>query len=636
MSKSGTEGVIALVDQETGWATGDPGPWYVTTSNDINKPYITIEGTTYPDNGRQVYGGGDLVSVPRDQAQGTTPPLISILAHELGHTLWFPHSFRFDPFKYDNPMDIMSDAEAAPGLQVGTIALNRYAAGWIDPEDVEIYRGTGISRYLLAPPGQTGTQMLVLQSADGGFITLAARVRKSHDSGLPKEGVESYFVDTATSNCGGDRLPPCFGLERPTQALVVKPTVPLDFTDGVGHVMGVGDAYIFGEISVRVVERQGDRFIVEVNDELSALKTAQGLGPPPVNLQPLDGFYNEAYDKDPLNLIAGYDTATYYSLGNDQWEVWICRTPDGYLDINPREAVSWLETRIVPYFGRLSGNRYRPVFSIGGSVEVSIYEDLEYGNCGTIVGDKIRERDTDFPEGVLLIADKVTYEYFGSLGDNDLTQQSVLRTYATTYPESNREIYLGGQLFVGPEAVDLTRVSEYDKTLLTDDESRSLTVIAHELGHALGFPHSLLYSEYNNSMDIVSRVEDRTVLGVGTIAINRYAAGWIDTSGVKIYEGQGIQSYRLRPPGDGGTQMLAIRSDGSGYLTLGARVRKDIDLSIPKEGVEVYLVDEQSSECSHFWSCVWTGRNTRAVVSPTTTGMSTRRTSKPSPGWGYR
>ena len=134
------------------------------------------------------------------------------------------------------------------------------------------------------------------------------------------------------------------------------------------------------------------------------------------------------------------------------------------------------------------------------------------------------------------------------------------------------------------------------------------------MGHALGFPHSQRFGEYDNPMDIMSRVDDRTKLKVGTAAINRYAAGWIDPSEVAIYGGEGTHRYKLSPLGDGGTQMLVIRSDGSGYLTLGARVRKGIDLLIPEEGVEVYFVDEQSPECPHFWSCVWTGRPTRAVV----------------------
>ena len=260
-----TEGVVTIADQETTFARGDPGRWWRIRSEDSSR--LELAGTLFPANGRSVNAGGNFFSVPSDQAEGATPPEISIIAHELGHTLWFPHSYRIDPGEYDNPMDIMSDAEAAPGLQVGTIAINRYAAGWIDQDEVEVYPGEGKVRYALAPPGDDGTQMLVLRSGEGGFMTLGARVRKGYDTGLPKEGVESYFIDNETAICGGPVNVPCFGLLRPTQALAANPTVPPDFDNELAHVMGVGDGFTtWNNVSVTVVERSGDDFIVEVSD----------------------------------------------------------------------------------------------------------------------------------------------------------------------------------------------------------------------------------------------------------------------------------------------------------------------------------------------------------------------------------
>ncbi|MDE0230706.1 MAG: S-layer homology domain-containing protein [bacterium] len=262
--ESATEGVVTIADQETTFARGDPGGLVRYRSGELE--WLALRGTSFPDNGRSVNAGGNLFSAPSDQAEGATPPQISIIAHEFGHALWFPHSYRIDPGEYDNPMDIMSDAEAAPGLQIGTIAINRYAAGWIDQDEVEVYPGEGKSRYVLAPPGDDGTQMLVLRSSEGGFMTLGARVRKGYDTGLPKEGVESYFIDTVTPHCGQGDLPPCFGLSRPTRA-VHNPTVPLDFDDELAHVMGVGDGFTtWNNVSVTVVERSGDDFIVEVTD----------------------------------------------------------------------------------------------------------------------------------------------------------------------------------------------------------------------------------------------------------------------------------------------------------------------------------------------------------------------------------
>lgn len=558
--------------------------------------------------------GGGLFSVPSDQAEGTTPPLISIIAHEFGHTLWFPHSYRLDPGEYDNPMDIMSDAEAAPGLQVGTIAINRYAAGWIDQDEVEVYAGEGKTRFVLAAPGDTGTQMLVLRSGDGGYMMLGARVKKGYDAGLPREGVESYFIDTETPFCGrGDHLP-CFGLDRPTQAVAINPTVPLDFHDEIGHVLQVGGGYMYGDISVRVVDRRGDTFVVEVADE--PLNMVGDLSPP-VNTETLSGFYEGAHDADPLGLIAGYDVTTTYTLDDDVWEVWICKASDGYLDLSPEHAISILESEVVPYFERLSENRYRPVFRAGGSVEFTPNEYTESGNCETLVGEIIEERDSGTaPEGVLLFVDKVTFESSGGIGDKDRRQSAVLALHAETYPANNRDVRVWGTAVTTPDIIRWEMVPDWARSYLDEDRLGDFATVAHEIGHALGLPHSPRFSDYDNPMDLMSRVEDDRKLNVGTIAINRYAAGWIDPSEVAIYGGEGTHRYKLSPSGDGGTQMLVIRSGGSGYLTLGARVRKGVDLGIPGEGVEVYLIDEQSPDClfMHFFSCVWERRPTRAVI----------------------
>ena len=72
------------------------------------------------------------------------------------------------------------------GLVAGTIAANRYAAGWIDDEDVAFHQEP-YGSYLLAPIGRSGTQMLVLPTGDTRPFHLprrpgGQRLRRRHSS----------------------------------------------------------------------------------------------------------------------------------------------------------------------------------------------------------------------------------------------------------------------------------------------------------------------------------------------------------------------------------------------------------------------------------------------------------------------
>ena len=340
----------------------------------------------------------------------------------------------------------------------------------------------------------------------------------------------------------------------------------------------------------------------------------------------LPGFHEVDYDADPLNLIAGYDATTAYTLDNDLWEVWICRAPDGYLDISAEEAVRLLTSRIVPYFKEMSGGRYQPVFRVGGSIPVEYGSDIweydpEYGNCDFEVDKAVRSRAvTPSPEGLIKIIDTHVYTNIGGIGDTahidslDRSPSSPVALHASRSPDNNRDVHLSGAIVATPDVVP--EMAVINDPYLTDDLLQWLSIAAHELGHALGFPHSQMFSEYDNRMDVMSGVDNPSELRVGTIAINRYAAGWIDPSEVAIFDGKGANRYWLSPPGGDNIQMLVIKSNGSGYLTLGTRIQKGLDSLIPKEGVEVYLVDEQAPECPDFFQCIWNLRYTRAVPVP--------------------
>ena len=189
----------------------------------------------------------------------------------MGHAIGFPHSYGGltylnepdEVYQYDNPMDIMSS-----GGLIGTVTVNRYAAGWIDPANVAVHPKGQTHTYELRAPGADGTQMLVLQDPRlGAMITLGARVSESFDSSIPKEGVEVYRVDH--NDCAAADLSECWGLR-----LRIQPFPPSEpDADGVHrgdqtqHVHSVGDEFEAGTATVEIVERVGRNFTVRVTDE---------------------------------------------------------------------------------------------------------------------------------------------------------------------------------------------------------------------------------------------------------------------------------------------------------------------------------------------------------------------------------
>lgn len=206
------------------------------------------------------------------------------VAHEMAHALSWPHSFGGrriadgEVYAGDNPMDLMSNNPEAPelglnALAVGTAVVNRYAAGWIDLEDVAVHRES-YGSYVLSPPGTKGVQMLVLSRGQPGrFISLGARVAKGHDGGIPAEGVEVYRIDQRAAACTlGDDVPPdpdrllCSGAARRTQPVPPAKADSRRIGQLLEHVYGPGRGLTVDGFRVEVTERVGDRFRVWVGN----------------------------------------------------------------------------------------------------------------------------------------------------------------------------------------------------------------------------------------------------------------------------------------------------------------------------------------------------------------------------------
>lgn len=292
---------------------------------------------------------------------------------------------------------------------------------------------------------------------------------------------------------------------------------------------------------------------------------------------------------DRHGLVAGAGVIRQWTVGTQEWHVWVCdvaRGGSGSELRHPSEYASIYNEQVTPYFEWLSQGAYRPKF-VGQRI---------LNAPGVTDGPQQRERcreqavrDETARGHPALIVD--TSGYGGGEAAPELEWGS---EYGKLWP---REI-TGGVAWVGGNS--------------------GVGVVAHEMGHVLSFPHSYsgdrtrtsngwwhtVTDEYDNPMDLMSGASGG--LGTGTPAINRYAAGWIPPEQVAVHD-RGYESYALRPVGDGGVQMLVIPAyEGAGvFYALGARVRNEYDQNIPAEGVEVYVVNQQGDDPpdSRYGSC---------------------------------
>ena len=296
---------------------------------------------------------------------------------------------------------------------------------------------------------------------------------------------------------------------------------------------------------------------------------------------------SDAYQNDPSGLLAHLEQTRVYTSGTDTWEVWVCDVPDGSVDVTVGGVVSALESSIPSYFDWLSGHRYVPTFRVGGVVEAgraSEWPDTPFRRqfeCEQ----KVRERSGGGSSGALIVLD---VGYGGGYGGPGIPCWDTTAC-ATTYPENDRSVVVGSWAVVDGGGAPAR-----------------LRTAAHEIGHALAWPHSFggltsfpdgTVYEYDNPNDLMSG-GNADSLDVATLVLNRYAAGWIGTDAM-VFHRTGTRIVELTPAGRGGTEMIVLPDDaGRGVFEfLGARVYDRFDLGLGREGVEVYRVDQRVSSC---------------------------------------
>lgn len=324
-------------------------------------------------------------------------------------------------------------------------------------------------------------------------------------------------------------------------------------------------------------------------------------------LIPLPGAHaqEDPYGTDPHRLVPFAESVQRpYTTGTDVWQVWICDVPNWETPVDLAAAVSGLNTNLNPFFSWLSGGTYTTSFVAGGTVvsdvpisqaDIDAREEPFAADCES----RVQATSTGGANAALIVADiphDVGYATVGAV-----CPEPPFTGCTTSYPANARRSVVG--------AATVTTVSP--------QPGPDWFTVAHEVGHTLNWTHSYSgltldpvtggVSFYDNPMDLMSG-EIHRGLPIGTIAYNRYAAGWIDPSDVVVHT-EGTTVYDLAPSGGTGIEMLVVPVQSQGlFYAIGARRKAGYDAKVPKAGIEVYEIDQRRGIACNIpdsWPSTW-------------------------------
>lgn len=279
------------------------------------------------------------------------------------------------------------------------------------------------------------------------------------------------------------------------------------------------------------------------------------------------------------------------TTGADPWEVVLCHVPLDTIaptyvglplrhDLQPAAIASTFNEKVTIYFERLSLGTYRPVFSAGGEVTISPADepqacvDLALSNTGGSA------------RGVLVVADA---EHHSTLPGGFANPGAGCAEQPCAASVSGRFAYVGAADF-------------------SDDwgEDPPMDLVEHEIGHAIGWPHSgydqTLPEPDQSALDVMSnsaapREEHPNRRDApDTLAINRLAAGWLPQSAVEVVPARGGTVTLSASAGPSGTRLAVIALDDLRFLTVELLTAEGYNDHLPSSGVAVHLIDTSGTE----------------------------------------
>ena len=232
---------------------------------------------------------------------------------------------------------------------------------------------------------------------------------------------------------------------------------------------------------------------------------------------------------DPHGLIRIDENTERLSFcGEETWQVFVCSTRESdqadrvaYIDTVLGEAAAW--------FQWASAGQYDIDFSAGDDTKQVSSSSAEPQECFEEV---LRTEWSASRSGAVVLVDEAAldpYQNYAGLGTCGYASSAA----SGVFGDSGRIVAIA---------------------VHADGDQSAIAV--HELGHAQCWPHSYsgeTNSEYDNPADVMSF----HAWPLGTIAVNRYASGWIHSGAVRVHR-DSTDTYTLSPCCSGGAQLLAL------------------------------------------------------------------------------
>lgn len=315
----------------------------------------------------------------------------------------------------------------------------------------------------------------------------------------------------------------------------------------------------------------------------------------------------------PLSIHSAVDSlihssAASYAVGVDVWEVVLCRIPEDHDEnlydmsgvrlADAAQRITASLKGVSEFFERWSNGRYSLEF------DASIFEATpHFGGSNECVEEALEHGSAD-ADGVLVIADAQHRDDRGGGWG-----RAGFHCSTTCAPsESRRAVYLGAADFVS-------------------DAMIPLDLVEHELGHALGWPHSRRHSEYDSPFDVMSdsaapRRQDASRLHApGVLAINRYLAGWLEQEPM-VLDARKPATMEI----DEEKFALVVVSP-TAAITVEVIAAFEDNAHLDRSGVVVHLIEWGSDSCLHPFVveglsgrlCGGTARSQRLIAPETST-----------------